>query len=578
MEAVGLALAVLPLLVNQLDNYVRGLQTVKGFRARRYRQQLDEYFSNIGTQHALFLNTLERTLDGVFEYQDGMDDLINNPSGEAWKKPELIQKMEKKLERNYVPFKKTMEELSGLLGDLNRRLGFEDMSSAEVFWKNASTLEREVRKFRDIFSKTIYADLLDRISAANTILHNLVKQSEYRNQPHRRRLYSLPLSRYRLSRRSARSLHNTIIRGKCWKCPCKSLHKIHFFLCHGDIKPFNPSTDTPGNPRFNIILTSAANSGPISSCNTAYKLEAESEIIKSSIGLHHLCNSDHTSVKSLTRSLNSHSKRSVYFSLPVTTRGPSPTPSLQLPEIADICGTLSALGPGKGNKSVLGSLSDDSHRHNIIYLHSLSLGLRPQSLEDLITASAQFLNGQTDDGFIFSQLDRLRLAVNLSCSVFQYHGSWLAHHWRPRDIMFDPQDAANLGDPFLSCDLGDDLSDLTRTEIQSTSTLIRNQVLFPLGLALVELSLCQNLQSLRENDDEDINEAHANLKTATRLLPKVEERSGPEYADVVDRCLSWHDRRSTSLESEKVQEEVFRLIIYPLVENLRSFEDAYTMY
>ena len=132
MEAAGLALAILPLLVNQLDNYVQGLQTVKGFRAKRYRQQLDSYFSNIGTQHVIFSNTLERALDGVVEYQDGIDDLINNPSGEAWKQPELVKRMEKKLERNYFPFKKTMTELAALLQDLSRRLKFEKMSSVEV--------------------------------------------------------------------------------------------------------------------------------------------------------------------------------------------------------------------------------------------------------------------------------------------------------------------------------------------------------------------------------------------------------------------------------------------------------------
>ena len=132
MEAAGLALAILPLLINQLDNYVQGLQTLKGFRAKRYRQQLDGYFSNIGTQHAIFLNTLERALDGVVEYQDDIDELINDPSGNAWKKPELVKRMEKKLDRNYFPFKKTVMELATLLQDLKKRLQFENISSSEV--------------------------------------------------------------------------------------------------------------------------------------------------------------------------------------------------------------------------------------------------------------------------------------------------------------------------------------------------------------------------------------------------------------------------------------------------------------
>ncbi|KAK1148053.1 hypothetical protein N8T08_010688 [Aspergillus melleus] len=397
MEAAGLALAILPLLINQLDNYVQGLQTVKGFRAKRYRQQLDSYFSNIGTQHVIFSNTLERALDGVVEYQDGIDELINNPSGEAWKQPELVKRMEKKLERNYFPFNKTMTELAALLQDLSRRLKFEKMSSAEKTWEDASTLEREVRKFRDIFSKSIYVDILDRISAANAILDTLVKQSE-------------------------------------------------------------------------------------SSPTTSYKLEAESEIIQSSFGVR-------------------------------------------------------------------------------------------ESLQELVTASACFLKGQPDEGFLFSQLDRLRVAVILSCGVFQFHGSWLRHDWRSRDIMFCPQNKDETGYFYISWNLEDNTDCLNVFDCQNAPTLIRNLVLFPLGLVLVELSLCQSLESMREHDDTDHNQAHANLKTATRLLPKVEQRSGPEYAEVVDRCLSWHDRKETSLDSEKLQEEVFQLIISPLVKNLKSFEE-----
>jgi hypothetical protein len=304
-------------------------------------------------------------------------------------------------------------------------------------------------------------------------------------------------------------------------------------------------------------MISTTGTEPCSSHSKSYNLEAESEIIRSSIGVHHMCVSNRTPARVPDSCLAQKS---------------------QFSPILDICATLSTMVPDQGNRKVLGWLSDDSHRHHITYLRKIAGSSSPQSLEDLITASSQFSKGQTTDGFLFSQFDRLRIAVNLSCSVFQFHGSWLKHHWRPRDIMFEPRSSTGIGDFYLPWSVEDNFDNSSPWSCPGAPTLIRNQTLFPLGLALVELSLCQNLGSIREPEDEDQNEAHANLKTANRLLSKVEECSGPEYADVVDRCLSWHDRRDTSLETEKMQEEMFQLVIWPLIENLRNFKDWLEMY
>lgn len=56
------------------------------------------------------------------------------------------------------------------------------------------------------------------------------------------------------------------------------------------------------------------------------------------------------------------------------------------------------------------------------------------------------------------------------------------------------------------------------------------------------------------------------------------ERSGPEYARIVEQCLFWHGGQDTNLESEAMQEKVFDLVIVPMMENLRSFEDWWQRY
>lgn len=87
IETAGVVLAVLPLIVNQLDSYVQGIETLKGFRTRRYRRQFEEWSTRLGTQHAILLNTLEQSLEGLVDYDDDISELLNNPRGPLWKDP-----------------------------------------------------------------------------------------------------------------------------------------------------------------------------------------------------------------------------------------------------------------------------------------------------------------------------------------------------------------------------------------------------------------------------------------------------------------------------------------------------------
>lgn len=83
IEATGVALAILPLVVNQLDNYARGLEKIKAFR--RYKWQLEDFSSGLSAQYAVMVNTLEHSLEGVIDDHDQRSDLIKNPRGPGGK-------------------------------------------------------------------------------------------------------------------------------------------------------------------------------------------------------------------------------------------------------------------------------------------------------------------------------------------------------------------------------------------------------------------------------------------------------------------------------------------------------------
>jgi hypothetical protein len=312
-----------------------------------------------------------------------------------------------------------------------------------------------------------------------------------------------------------------------------------------------------------------------------HEIEAEPDMTSSTGGVRYVCQlADHTQQLSLNQTKG---KARVQFASDTTLLSGGLVPgnlshSDQLPPIVDICQALVKIKTEGDARRALGWVSDESHRHNVYYVRQVADSLKSQSLEELITTSSTFTAGQTNEGFLFSQRDRLRLAVNLACSVLQFHGSWLRDHWRARDIMFTSESPTVLGIPYIPWNVGDEVGGSHDQNSAMTAALIRSQILFPLGLVLVELSLCQTLETLSTPADADTQEAVANLKTAARVLPSVMERSGPEYARIVEQCLFWHGSQDSNLENEAVQEKIFELIIVPLMENLRSFEDWWQRY
>ena len=94
---------------------------------------------------------------------------------------------------------------------------------------------REAGKVKHIFSKSIYQDLFDSLEKANNILKTLVDQSVEYQKSYRTRESEELLSRHRISRRVAGSVHMALTRDKYWVCPCRDKHHIRFIL--------NPSFD-----------------------------------------------------------------------------------------------------------------------------------------------------------------------------------------------------------------------------------------------------------------------------------------------------------------------------------------------
>ncbi|KAF4762786.1 hypothetical protein HAV15_006525 [Penicillium sp. str.  len=489
----------------------RVLRPSRASGAKRYRRELESYSSSLGTQQAIFVNTLERALDGVVEYEDGLEELRNNPLGNLWKRQSLQTSLHEKLGRDFYPFNRMMIEVATLLEELSRKLGLDNNVSVN-YRVDQSAIKKEVKKFKDIFSKSIYLDLFARLDAANKILNTLVEHY-----------------------------------------PPEDMN--------------DGSKESSHGPRFRMIFPSNSS---IDLGKGWCEIEAESDTIQSSVDtLNRFPPQSNRDKVPFAKK-----KAKVRFAFDTSSEDKSPMMSdmSSVPPIVDICSTLSTVGTSGETNAPIGFISDENHRHNMYYVRKLAGNLRSQSLAELIAASSDISKAPIGGSFLFTWGHRLRVAVNLACSVLQFHGSWLKTQWRSRDIMFTKNASGDIDKPYVLWNVGSELDAWSLCRDKPTFSLIQSEILFPLGLVLIELSLCQTLEALRMPEDDDPVEAYVNLKTATRLLQVVEGQSGADYEKVTRRCLLWPGTKDSTLESEQMQDEIFQLIISPLIEYLRSFE------
>ncbi|KAJ9607842.1 hypothetical protein H2200_007921 [Cladophialophora chaetospira] len=574
IETAGIVLAILPMIVNQLDAYAQGVENLKGFRTRRYRRQFEEWSTRLGTQHAILLNTLEQTLDGLLEHDDDISELIQNPRGPMWKDPAFQKKLAKTLDRNYIAFIRTMADLSMLLETLSRDLGLDSADLLKISWNDANAVEREVKKFKDIFSKSVYADLLSKIDNANGSLKTLVEQSHHRQENRRKhRISKKPLLKYKTARKHAAYLYNAIIRGKYWKCPCQDSHYVHLRIGPAATEATDDYESTPTLPKFRVAFQTKVLDPSGTTSWHWEEVEIIPELLESPIGTQ----------KPLTSAAYANFQhppvdKRVQFAVVSTTLQSSPWPTVPnippaLP-ISDFCSALCKIRASGNVNKYIGTISDDeTHRYSMYLVDKHDTAMEIQSLEDLLSSSLKSVDQATRPAFLFSRRDRLFLAAELASAVLILRGSWLKSDWRSRDILFPkPNDGSKslVEHPYLSGHRVSSTTDPVTKMI--TNTLIASDVLFPLGLVLVELSLCQSISALRTPEDEDTIEAYANLKTGLRMLDRVYNESGFRYGDVVTNCFHWSTTEDSTPDDEDFQELVFQKIVSPLVEDLRDFE------
>lgn len=424
-----------------------------------------------------------------------------------------------------------------------------------------------MKRIKITLSKNIYREILDTIDKANKQLREITHQNICLEPVRQKRRSKRPLAQLKVIRKHATSLYQVLIAGTAWKCSCRVLHLASLRLESRTDTFEAVNSDTMQRMRFRILLSTRQEDENLEAVSRRCE---EIDIIP-------------TLEYAFPGAINvgpQHTTRNVRFGPdPLVTATEKSLPEITIGQdcqsIADICSTLCASYTSDQALGFLVDEKDSRHKH---YLYRADATIvseaRSKSLGDLLSHT-----GHGSHSTSLSRNDRLRIAVTLASSVLQLYGtSWLEPQWRSKDIIFHENNNQARGFchtyPYISWKLciGNNGTPGSFPTCSPRNRLVRIEVLYALGLTLIELCFGKTLAEMQILDDGDPSETMTELATAYRLCDAVYYEMGVSYGDAVRRCLYQpFDLRDMTLDNEELQGKVFDEIVTPLNNDLLNF-------
>jgi len=170
-----------------------------------------------------------------------------------------------------------------------------------------------------------------------------------------------------------------------------------------------------------------------------------------------------------------------------------------------------------------------------------------------------------------SQHERVHLARQLALAVLQFHATpWLQNSWTSKDVLLTPKNCNNDDShvdsyhPYLDVCISGAHGPLQKSTTFPSRTLIRNSLLFNLGVMLLELAFQKPLRQMQEECDVDRHEDHnTDYYTANRVRMFASDL-GPKYAEIVRKCIQCDFGFGDDMSKRSLQEGFYQGVIAEL--------------
>lgn len=168
---------------------------------------------------------------------------------------------------------------------------------------------------------------------------------------------------------------------------------------------------------------------------------------------------------------------------------------------------------------------------------------------------------------------RLRLAKTLATAVLQYHSTpWLRISWLSEDVYFfdsglaSIQGTPSLTLPHLNVKVKGPCGQLSRTSTFPLHNMVRNPLLFNLGVILLEIAYTSNIETLQSpiNLDNGRENRYTEFFAARRLAKSAKSDMGSTNHKIVEKLVECDFGCGMELDDPQLQAAFHRDVICPL--------------
>ncbi|CAD6571137.1 MAG: hypothetical protein ASARMPREDX12_004140 [Alectoria sarmentosa] len=587
----------------------------------------------LGTERALFRNTLERLLSGLVSGDVELALLLDNPRGPGWRVNKLDQKLRLRLHDSFGVYMESVEGIETHLTNLQDQIGLD--KNGRPTWYDARTHKKAWKKFMVCLSREEHNLLLEKVDKNNKNLNSLTKDS-LDLEPTRlgRRRGGEP---FRKIRDCARSLHNVL--QLSWSCACGSPHSadLRLEMRESDAAPSfrvlfpHASGPSPSQPDLFIwretIIRPLEAQTPINKQHTEVnkhmaaqvsalsmtRSKSHMAVVSSSFQLSAIGGplSDQNNLPFVQSKLSDTPKKRVAWARVLkghpndsgqstrsepTAEHPSDidlglktnadnTRNSNLSKIADLCHALKNVQTDLQYERCLGCLADENSSLGVYAIRQQPASPRSQpitmTLDDLLNSNIESTSASTAPTRTLetrksvphlTKKNRLRLAVTLASTSLQLHTTpWLQKRWGKKDILFHDGSTEHAFVSRNFSQVASEPDEASSAPAKVSWTPVRNESIFNLGVLLLELSYGKSLDTFQSPDDPPMFTEYA---IASRLVDHLAEEESSGYVDAARACIFCDfgtKVKTSSLDNEAFRQAVYDDVLVPLEDDWKHW-------
>lgn len=577
-EAIGIVLGVASLVFSAVENYH---STTNFFRTvRHYPRRLKAALQVLETQELCFRKANERLLSSIVD-EDQARQMLVNPAHAAWHDADVAQKYSELLGESARGFECAVGLVSDELDVIRnefRKFEIPENEPAKVVRKklrfafNQSIIEESLRALRE---KTQDVVALTNLTSSQVPVRNeAVSTSSSLKKD---------LSQFLKVKQTAEDLHLAL--GSA--CTVHTDHQAHLSL-----EPGYSDTD---QIRFTLAFSqlSLRDSAPAATNSSQSTwLTVESTIT----GTIQSVQDADSCLSGLRRSLKRTSDDAKSDDTKPKSRQirkclrfqdePASCPqirtipkSLQDPLInlckkGNFCHQLSKfINQSRPTSQAVGSFEISHGSKHLIYIDSKYQRVQESSAKPKLKPLSQMMREMNGDDTAvgIALYHKTRLAKQLARAVLHFHTTaWLQETWNIKQILVSP--TYSKGDEsdtdleaYVTSQIHGPHNSQPSPSLTPNPLVVRNGLLFRLGIMLLELAYQKSLSELTTPADEvGVSPGDIPYCTANRLSGKVSALVGPRYAEVVRKCIHCDFGRGFDLKQSKLQEAFYQTVVCEL--------------